>query len=800
MDQTEKLFDIVCAALPEDLEAGELLEWGKPEWWQTRMRLAIAYSLRKCPRINWLAYLKDYPDVAAAGTDPVLHFLKYGLYEGRRLKSWPKGHVRSHKTRPLISVVLYADNRLYLEKSLNSLTFQTLSSIEIIIIGNNAKDSRLEIARNFADRDPRIRIIICDDIGVHMARKAGVMAAAGEYLIFLDSDSFLTQDACATAYDIIAHGHDMAVFEICPNRGAQHAGTDTTSAQWYKLPDGIYTGNAMILKMVNSSLAQHIISGCIFSADLAKMAFAEMKNWDFDAEAGFYEVIVLAGKSRSIIKSGKCLAVRMCGVLTGQEDWDIKIAFSLPAVLKQYFIKNSLPGPWHKLKEHLLLKGICRINGLQPELFTCYLRQLFNCFGTMAVLGEIVEQAPVISECLVEHIAAIPDQRKKCNNPSRIGIIYYDVMAGGIQRTIQNLCRIMIKRGYQITLILQRKTDDDLPIDKSVSIDYISPSGRDRMEDLRDALTSHPIDIILYMDARSPTLVYDLLLLKLAGIPVISSLRNNYNHDFLACNKNRNYSTWLKTLRCLDKLICLSTTAQIYLRSQNIDAEYVPNPVPTFKAQVPQQKNENIIGFIGAVWNTFKNIGACLDILKKVLMRCPDAKLLFIGSIKNKKLEAKFNEKIKKLGVQKNIEITGFVQNPQPYLDKCKLLVATSFMEGFPNGVAEAQSRGLPIVMYDIDIMMAKNNSSIIRIKQGDVDAAANHIIDLLLNEAYRLRLADAAILKAAEYSDEHFAHNIIELIKNYYKYSKIQQFSCRDYRETLKYMMFYAGQDMPPA
>ena len=92
---------------------------------------------------------------------------------------------------PKVSVIVPVYNtEKYLEKCLDSLVNQTLTDIEIICVNDGSTDGSLAILNKFAADDFRIKVINQNNKGQSAARNAGLSAAKGEYIGFLDSDDF----------------------------------------------------------------------------------------------------------------------------------------------------------------------------------------------------------------------------------------------------------------------------------------------------------------------------------------------------------------------------------------------------------------------------------------------------------------------------------------------------------------------------------------------------------------------------------------------------------------------------------
>ncbi|WP_158548544.1 glycosyltransferase [Parvularcula marina] len=93
---------------------------------------------------------------------------------------------------PKISVIIPVYNvEDYLEECVQSVLSQSLQDIEVICVNDGSPDNSQTILERFADQDERIRIIEKENGGLSSARNAGIRAARGEYIHFLDSDDYI---------------------------------------------------------------------------------------------------------------------------------------------------------------------------------------------------------------------------------------------------------------------------------------------------------------------------------------------------------------------------------------------------------------------------------------------------------------------------------------------------------------------------------------------------------------------------------------------------------------------------------
>ena len=91
----------------------------------------------------------------------------------------------------------------YLNECLNSILGQTYRDLQIILIDDGSPDGCGAICDEYALRDDRIVVIHSQNGGLSAARNKGLALCEGEYVLFLDSDDYLEQNAvevlCQTA-------------------------------------------------------------------------------------------------------------------------------------------------------------------------------------------------------------------------------------------------------------------------------------------------------------------------------------------------------------------------------------------------------------------------------------------------------------------------------------------------------------------------------------------------------------------------------------------------------------------------
>lgn len=138
--------------------------------------------------------------------------------------------------QPRISIIVPVYNvESYLAQCIDSLIGQTYPALEILLVDDGSTDRSGEICDAYARRDDRIVVIHKENGGNTSARKAGLRAATGAYVQFVDSDDWVEPDLCASLMALAQeHGADLV-------RCGYFLDTEKTSKrQRDAMPTGVY--------------------------------------------------------------------------------------------------------------------------------------------------------------------------------------------------------------------------------------------------------------------------------------------------------------------------------------------------------------------------------------------------------------------------------------------------------------------------------------------------------------------------------------------------------------------------------
>jgi glycosyltransferase involved in cell wall biosynthesis len=92
-------------------------------------------------------------------------------------------------SNPLVSIVLpFVNEGDLLREAVQSITAQTYSNFELLLIDNHANSSTVSIAKEFASTDRRLHILQENIRGISHALNTGISAAKGELIARMDAD------------------------------------------------------------------------------------------------------------------------------------------------------------------------------------------------------------------------------------------------------------------------------------------------------------------------------------------------------------------------------------------------------------------------------------------------------------------------------------------------------------------------------------------------------------------------------------------------------------------------------------
>lgn len=156
--------------------------------------------------------------------------------------------------QPLVSIIVpIYDVEKYLKECIESILNQTYKNLEIILVDDESPDNCGKICNDYALMDNRIKVIHKKNGGLSDARNAGLEIMTGEYLMFVDSDDYISNDCVEKLYELsVLHNADLVI-----------GGTEKFDDETKKVIWSTYSGKEEIqLFDKEKSMADMFENGC----------------------------------------------------------------------------------------------------------------------------------------------------------------------------------------------------------------------------------------------------------------------------------------------------------------------------------------------------------------------------------------------------------------------------------------------------------------------------------------------------------------------------------------------------------
>ena len=154
---------------------------------------------------------------------------------------------------PLISVIVPVYKvEAYLPACVDSILAQTFSDFELILVDDGSPDACGAICDSYAHMDSRIRVVHQKNGGLSAARNAGLDAAIGKYVTFVDSDDVIMQDYLRELY--LAITKNDAEVACCKFQNFEGDKPDAESTESIsEIHIKVMTGHEAVLSIYNAT-------------------------------------------------------------------------------------------------------------------------------------------------------------------------------------------------------------------------------------------------------------------------------------------------------------------------------------------------------------------------------------------------------------------------------------------------------------------------------------------------------------------------------------------------------------------
>lgn len=679
------------------------------------------------------------------------------------------------------SIVVIGHNQKYrICDAVQSAISQTYKDVEVVYVDDASTDGTLDFIEQECKSD-RLQIVrLAENHGPLYARMTGVSHATGQWVLFLDGDDLYDVSACFVLAETIAKAKsdvDLVGFGVkMAYEGSVSDAVRVDVERRIVKPCLGYQSGEQLLDAVylQEAMSWNICNKC-YSIDLLKKVQQSIHLEKLYASEDFYMNFLACHMSKSYYGISDRLYQYTIGVgiSTARTSTLVSLRRQLTGVTSVYYteqyaeshgIAERYRSMFTKLRRDLLYSSYYKLTWLPEADRSAATKDLFNVFGADTVLSGIADGfGGTINESAkyLDLNEVLPFQKRPIR---RVGMYYYRMYNGGVERVIQLLTPILQRAGYEVVVMTDEpRTEMDYPLpENTVRVELGDPDAEadkaqayaDRARRIEQCIRDNRLDAVIYHAWLSDRLFFDMCAIKKAGAACLvhchgvffSGMNNGWTHCFDAA----------PVFRHADGIMALSEVDRYHWSAINSNVFRVNNPLTFIPAQIPQAKLEthNIV-WVGRFDPVQKNPFDIVQIFGEVCKSVSDAKLYLVGT-GDESVVQQMQELARGMNVDDRVIFTGFTNDVSSYLLDASAYLFTSNYEGYSMAYAEALSHGLPVVTYPLPYMtMAKDSEATVHVGWKDIHGAANALVEILTNEKKRLEMGNAARREAAFYGEE---------------------------------------------
>ncbi|MBQ3276970.1 MAG: glycosyltransferase [Oscillospiraceae bacterium] len=669
-----------------------------------------------------------------------------------------------------VSVIIPAFNAAtYLPQCLDSLIVQTLRDIEIICVDDASTDSTPDVLRTYMKKDSRIRFFRHDhNQRETAARKLGVENARGKYILFLDADDSLVPVACETVYrEMESRGVEILQFNtniFCGKE--QDTNRIRNLAKFLRPYEGKLTGRDVFRGCFDEQVFGFTIWNKGYSTKLCKKAFRHIKPSPMPIAGDEYSFFILSYYADSYVglpdeylyNYNFGLGVTGGTQLTGKEFDKFCTAGKVVEEIQAFLFAREHTEESVRIME----KTRAQLRRFCVGDWNLYCRdedkakefdEMLRNWPAAEVVAEVARIFWTNKPKAVSYLKDAAIFHQKNRKVKRIGVYYHSLSIGGAQQVTAQLIRMWTSMGYECVLLTdQPPKENEYPLPEGVHREvipsYFSLTPENylyRARRLEDIVRQYELDAIVYHAWVATCLLWDTLLFKCCGTSVVIHAHSVFSFMLRGCSPD--WGNNVPAVQMADAMITLSGMDRFFWEQFNPRVFTVVNPIFFDVQRQPQASlKNNIVLWVGR-FSEEKRPYDAIRIMKEVVSRFPDAKLVMVG---DSETDPGFLEKIRifaeENGIKDSVVFTGFQDDVFPFYLSASVFLMTSDYEGFALTLLEAGACGLPAVMYRLPYLpLVQGNRGIVSVETGDTKAASREVTDLLRDKEKRVKMGKAA-------------------------------------------------------
>lgn len=723
---------------------------------------------------------------------------------------------------PLANVAIVIpvfNDEAWIAAALESCRRQSLTEIEIICVDDASTDDSRAIIRRYQQLDPRIRLIEQgSNLSAFQARRAGIQAATAPYVLFLDGDDELNPNAAEVAMaKATSSDADLVGFgvEVLLDDGRTVGGYQSRLAPVRESLEG----SAVLAGLFPAGKAAHgQLWRYLFRTQLLRDAYALLPE-DLvlkrvnDLPIAFLTA-ALAHRYAAVPERLYRYYFRRGG--SGHRVEDVsRFAFYLGAIDSVDAIEQAVqklaetsPEPQQLLDSYQTARRSIignvlgyLVNNVGGELHA-------DC---LALLAERVPDAELVmaaAEYCEDAIAVLAQHGRRIEAGERgvrgVLLTTKTLRNGGVSGVLLSQARFLLDAGYRVVIAATRRgsNTDDLP-DGAEFVEVTGNKLATRLSAWMELCRTRSIDVVIdhqiLYSRRWPAYA---VAARAVGVPTIGwvhnfALRPTYDSNDLL--------SFLKLhLNAVATLVTLSPLDVAFWKLRGIEhTVYLPNPpspmllesAATSSARPAPEGRLELIWW-GRLEQHTKQVLQLIEVADQLRRLAVDFRLTIIGPDWSDLTATQLAATVKQRRLDEHVVVPGPKRGQEllDAIDAADLFVTTSIIEGYQLTLAEAQARGLPVVMYDLSwLVLVQDNDGVVTVPQGDAVAMASEIVRLRENPERYAQLSAASIEAAQRAKSLDFSALYQQLISGELPAEFSPQPTLADAQQIIEWMVFFS-------
>lgn len=382
---------------------------------------------------------------------------------------------------------------------------------------------------------------------------------------------------------------------------------------------------------------------------------------------------------------------------------------------------------------------------------------------------------------------------------------------GGVSGVLLTQARILLNAGYRVTIATHRAgSAESLVPDGVTLVQLTGTSKKQRAAQWAYLCRQNEVDIVI--DHR---ILYSrdwpafALAARAAGAATIGWIHNFAGRP--TYNGNDLQTLLSLHLGALAHLVVLSPLDVAFWKLRGIaHVSYLPNPPSPFLMSAgksrtgksaPAQRRAELVWW-GRLEEHTKKVTQLVEVAAGLKRLGVDFRLRIVGPDWADMTAERLHELAARHGVADQVVPTGpqHGEDLLAVIDSSDLFVNTSIIEGYPLTLPEAQSRGLPIAMYDLPwLSLIEDNGGVATTPQQDPDALAGAIADLFADPSRYEAMSRASIVAATLSTSLDFPQLYEQLMHGQLPIERSPEPTLEDGQRILDLLVFFAEHSTPP-